>query len=339
MTDDEKFMRQAIVLARRGAGRTHPNPAVGCVIVKNGRVIGRGWHRRAGAPHAEVEALRSLKNPSSARGATAYVTLEPCCTQGRTPPCTRALLDAGITRAVVGAIDPNPRHRGRGIKILRKAGVETESGILEDECTALNPEFNHVMRTGLPWVIAKCGMSLDGRLTRPPGEGQWITSPAARRDAMRLRADVDAVMVGAGTVRADDPALNVRGIPGAKQPLRVVWAPRGLPPRACQLMQAAKKGEAVILRQKSLRNALRDLAKRGVQRILLEGGGRTLGCVFDAGLVRELVFYMAPMLAGGSIPAVAGRGVGSLKNAVALSEINFERVGGCLKISGSIKND
>ena len=337
MTDDEKFMRQAITLARKGAGRTRPNPAVGCIIVKNGRVIGRGWHKRAGAPHAEVEALRSLKNPSSARGATVYVTLEPCCTQGRTPPCTLALLDAGIARTVVGAIDPNPRHRGRGIKLLRKAGIETESGILADECTALNPEFNHVMRTGSPWVIAKCGMSLDGRLTRPHGEGQWITSPAARRDAMRLRANVDAVMVGAGTVRADDPALNVRGIRGAKQPLRVVWAPRGLPPPECRLMQAAKKGDAIILRHKSLRSALRDLAQRGVRRILLEGGGRTMGCAFDAGLVRELVFYVAPMLAGGSIPAVAGRGVANLKKAAPLSEISFQRVGGCLRISGRIK--
>lgn len=337
MTDDEKFMRQAIVLARKGAGRTHPNPAVGCVIVKNGRVIGRGWHRRAGAPHAEVEALRSLKYPSSARGATAYVTLEPCCTQGRTPPCTRALLEAGIQRAVVGAIDPNPKHRGRGIRILRKAGIKTDAGTLADECAALNPEFDHVMRTGLPWVIAKCGMSLDGRLTRPPGEGQWITSPAARRDAMRLRAKVDAVMVGAGTVRADDPSLTVRGIRGAKQPLRVVWAPRALPPKTSKLMRGTKNGGVLVLRQKNLRTALREMAKRGVQRVLLEGGGHALGCALDGNLLRGAVFYVAPMLSGGAVPAVGGRGCAKTANAVGLDAVTYQRIGGCIKLAGEVR--
>ena len=161
MAADEKFMREAIRLARKGLGKTRPNPAVGCVIVKNGRVLARGWHRRAGLPHAEIEALRSLKNPAAARGATAYVTLEPCSTHGRTPPCTRALIEAGIARVVTGAVDPNPKHRGRGLKLLRKAGIKTTSGVMAKESAALNPEFHHVMTTGLPWVIAKCGLSLD----------------------------------------------------------------------------------------------------------------------------------------------------------------------------------
>jgi len=333
MTDDEKFMRQAIVLARRGAGRTQPNPAVGCVIVKNGRVIGRGWHRRAGAPHAEVEALRSLKNPSSARGATAYVTLEPCCTQGRTPPCTRALLDAGITRAVVGAIDPNPRHRGRGIKILREAGVETESGILADECTALNPEFNHVMRTGLPWVIAKCGMSLDGRLTRPRGEGQWITSPTARRDAMRLRARVDAILVGAGTVKADNPALTLRGITG-RQPWRVIWAPRSAPPTKAHVFHDALRDRTIVLREKTLRAALRSLARRGIQSVLVEGGGYTLGNLFERKLASECVFYVAPVLTGGETVAA---GAGRLQRVLPLHELKVTRTGKDLRLSGMLE--
>ena len=336
VTTDEKFMREAIVLARKGAGKTRPNPAVGCVVVKNGLIVGRGWHRRAGWPHAEVEALRSLKNPALARGATAYVTLEPCCTCGRTPPCTGALIDAGVARVVVGTIDPNPEHRGRGIRLLRKARIKTKAGVLDGECAALNPEFNRFMRTGLPWVVAKCGMSRDGRLTRPPGEGQWITSTAARRDAMKLRGTVDAVMVGAGTVRADDPALTLRGARGGKQPLRVVWAPRGLPPKSSQLMRAAAKGDALVLRQKNLRAALRELGQRGVQRVLLEGGGHALGCAFDRGLVQEVVFYVAPVLAGGAIPAVGGRGAATTARATALTDPGYRKVGQCLRISGRV---
>jgi len=337
VTTDEKFMREAIKLAAKGVGKTRPNPAVGCVVVKNGRVIGRGWHRKAGAPHAEVEALRSLRGTTAARGATAYVTLEPCCTHGRTPPCTQALSDSGISRVVVGAIDPNPKHRGRGIALLQKAGIRMKSGVLEEECAALNPEFNRVMRTGLPWVVAKCGMSLDGRLTRPPGEGQWITSPAARRDAMKLRASVDAIMVGAGTVRADDPALTVRGIRGAKQPLRVVWAPRALPPKSSKLMREAKNGGVLVLRQKNLRAALRELAKSGAQRVLLEGGGHTLGCAFDGNLVQEVVFYVAPVLSGGAVPAVGGLGADSTAKAVRLDSVAYRRIGGDLRISGRLE--
>lgn len=337
MTTDEKFMREAIALARKGAGKTRPNPAVGCVLVKNARVIGSGWHRRAGAPHAEAEALSSLKNISAARGATAYVTLEPCSTHGRTPPCTKALINAGVSRVVIGALDQNPKHRGRGIKLLQKARIKTKSGFLGDECAKLNPEFDHVMRTGLPWVIAKCGMSLDGRLTRPPGEGQWITSSAARRDAMKLRATVDAVMVGTGTVRADDPALTVRGVRGSKQPLRVIWAPRGLPPKASQLMRAAKNGDVIVLRQKNLRSALRELAKRGMQRVLIEGGGHTLGCAFDRGFVQEVVFYVAPMLAGGAIPCVGGLGTDFTAKAPQLDSVTYRRIGRDLRISGRLK--
>ena len=158
MTTDEKFMRAALKLARRGLGRTRPNPAVGCVLVKNGRIIARGYHRGAGRPHAEIEALRTLKNAARARGATAYITLEPCSTHGRTPPCTEALISAGIARVVSGAIDPNPKHRGRGLRHLAQAGVKTTSGVLAYQCAALNPEFHHFMSTGLPWVVAKCGM-------------------------------------------------------------------------------------------------------------------------------------------------------------------------------------
>jgi len=335
MAADEKFMREAIRLAKKGVGKTRPNPAVGCVIVKDGRIIGRGWHRKAGQPHAEIEALRSLKKTSAAHGATAYVTLEPCCTHGRTPPCTKALIEAGVARVVAGAIDPNPKHRGHGLRILQEGGIKTKAGVLAAECAALNPEFHYVMQTGLPWVIAKCGMSLDGRLTRPPGEGQWITSPAARRDAMKLRARVDAILVGAGTVRADDPALTLRGIKGT-QPWRVVWAPRGKVPRRAKLLTDAHRDRTIVLRQPSLRAALRALAKRGIQSVLVEGGGYTLGELFEGDWAKEIVFYVGEMLAGGVVPATGGRRTLRPKRAPRIQDLQCTQIGRCLRIAGRI---
>ncbi len=334
MAADEKFMREAIRMARKGLGKTHPNPAVGCVLVKNNRIIGRGWHRRAGQPHAEIEALRSLKNRAAARGATAYVTLEPCSTHGRTPPCTQALIDAGIARVVSGAIDPNPKHRGRGLRLLAKAGIMTRSGVLAAECAALSPEFHHFMTTGLPWVIAKCGMSLDGRLTRPPGEGQWITSTASRTDAMNLRGKVDAILVGAGTVRADDPALTVRGVKGSNQPWRVIWAPRGSVPRNAKVLRDRWKERTLVLRAKSIRAVLRTLARRGLQTVLVEGGGYTLGRLFDAKLACQVVFYVAPLISGGAVPAVGGRGLANPGSAIRLANPEYRRIGEDLRISG-----
>lgn len=328
MPSDEKFMREAILLAKRGAGQTRPNPAVGCVIVRHDRIIGRGWHRRAGQPHAEVEALRSMRR-FSPRGATAYITLEPCSTHGRTPPCTEALIAAGVAKVVAGATDPDPRHRGRGFIALEKAGIETVAGVLAEECEALNPEFHHAMSTGLPWVIAKCGMSLDGRLTRPPGEGRWLTSPAARADAMKLRARVDAVLVGAATVRADNPALTVRGLPGTPQPWRAVWTPGRPAPRGSKLFRDRWKHRTLVLRESTLRAALRDLASRGVQAVLIEGGGHTLGRAFGSGLVNEVVFYIAPLLAGGSIPAVGGRPIPAFRGM--LRNPSCGQIGGCLR--------
>lgn len=337
MPSDEHYMREALALAKRGLGRTRPNPAVGCVLVRGGRIIARGWHRRAGQPHAEIEALRSLASPSLARGATVYVTLEPCSTHGRTPPCTRALVEAGVGRVVVGAVDPNPKHRGRGLKILRKAGIEATAGILAAECAALNREFHHYMATGLPWVIAKCGMSLDGRLTRPAGESPWITSPAARADAMNLRRQVDAILVGAATVRADDPALTVRGGRCPQQPWRVVWAPRRPPQPEARVFTDAHRDRTLVMRDKSLRSTLRKLGRLGVMRVLVEGGGHTLGCVFREGVAQEIVFYVAPMLAGGEIAAVAGPGFPP-EQAALLGNLKAIKIGQCLRLSALVRS-
>jgi diaminohydroxyphosphoribosylaminopyrimidine deaminase/5-amino-6-(5-phosphoribosylamino)uracil reductase len=211
LAGDEALMRAALAEARKGLGKTGPNPAVGAVISKNGKILSRGWHRGAGKPHAEIEALRNLKNPALARGATFHVTLEPCSTHGRTPPCTEAIIQAGFARVVFGATDPNPKHAGRAKEILEDAGIQTLSGVLGEECTLLNRAWNKWIATGLPFVTAKAGMSLDGRIASPP-DRRWITSEAARRDAMRLRAECGAVLVGAETVRTDNPQLTIRGL-------------------------------------------------------------------------------------------------------------------------------
>src|SRR5437867_11574791 len=200
---DEKFIRAALEEARKALGRTSPNPAVGAVLVMNNRIVAKGHHREAGRDHAEIECLRDFGAPVPAR-ATLYVTLEPCSTAGRTAPCTDAIIKAGIKNVVVGAIDVNPRHSGKGIMQLRNAGVNVREGILADECAQINEAFNKWIVTGRPFVIAKCGMSLDGRLTRPPGEPGWITDRLARRHARELRGRVDAVLVGADTVRVDN---------------------------------------------------------------------------------------------------------------------------------------
>src|SRR5437016_1827666 len=273
---DEKFMRAALNEAKKGLGQTSPNPAVGAVLVVGNRIVARGHHRRAGRDHAEVECLRNFPGAVPAR-ATLYVTLEPCSTEGRTAPCADAILRAGVRNVVVGAIDVNPRHSGKGIVQLRNAGVRVQDGILAEECTRLNEAFNKWIVTGQPFVIAKCGMSLDGRLTRPPGESRWITGRAARRDANQLRARVDAVLVGAETVRADNPRLTVRGLRGARQPWRVVLTRSGQLPRQAYLFSDKFAVRTLIYKRKSLASVLKDLGKRGITSVLIEGGGEVLG--------------------------------------------------------------
>lgn len=338
---DEKFMRLALREAERGLGQTSPNPAVGAVIVRGERVLARGYHRRAGEPHAEIEALRALRSPASARGATLYVTLEPCSTHGRTPPCTEAILRASVARVVVGAIDPNPRHAGRGLALLRAAGVDVREGVLGEMCRDLNAPFNKWVTTGLPWVIAKAGLSLDGRITRPPGEGQWLTGELARADAHRLRARVDAILIGANTLRADNPRLTVRGVPTSRQPWRVVVSRGRAPlPAAAHLFTDAHRERTLVFLGKSLPAVLRELArKHEVTSVLIEGGMRILGEAFDRRLVDEVCFYMAPLLCGGPITAVGGRGVGRSAEAVMLQDVRYERIGPDLKMHGKVARE
>src|SRR5271155_4179079 len=210
--NDFSFMQLALQLGKRGYGSTSPNPMVGAVLVKGGRIIGRGWHRRAGLPHAEIEGMRDAKkHGQSPKGTTLYVTLEPCCTHGRTPPCTEAIIAAGIKRVVIGATDPNPKHAGKGFKILRRAGVEVVHGILADECAKLNEAFNHWIVQHTPFVTVKAAMTLDGKIATASGKSKWITGEKSRAFGMKLRQGADAILAGINTILADNPSLTVRG--------------------------------------------------------------------------------------------------------------------------------
>lgn len=329
---DEAIMRLAIREARRGIGKTSPNPAVGAVLVRNGKILARGWHRAAGGPHAEIEALEKTPDP---RGADLYVTLEPCSTHGRTPPCTSAIIQSGIARVVFGATDPNPAHAGRASEILRKAGVDVSSGVLSGECARLNRPWNKWISTGLPYVTAKAGMGLDGRISSPPGR-RWITSEAARQDAMRLRAECDAILVGAETVRIDNPRLTLRGPRPTRQPWRVVWSRSGKIPEDSRVLTDSHRDRTLVFSGKSLRAVLRELGRRGVQHVLIEGGGRTLGEAFDKHLVDRVVFYVAPVLIGGPVPAVGGPGASGNESGQRLRDPVYKKIGPDLRIEGEI---
>ena len=309
-------MGLALEEARRGVGLTSPNPNVGAVVVKDGELLGKGWHRRAGGAHAEVEALRAAEAEHGAaalRGATVYVTLEPCSTSGRTPPCTGALIGAGVERVVWGADDPNPRHAGRAGEMLGAAGIEVTRGVLAEACGEVITAFAKFITTGMPWVVAKAGISLDGKLTRPSGEGQWLTSEESRADAMQLRVRADAILVGAETVRVDDPALTVRGagVPeGKEQPWRVVLTNSGRVPDGSRIFTDEWRERTLVRSGQTMEMVLRELAGRGVVTVLVEGGGVVHAQMFAAGLVDEAWIYVAPLLCGGGRPLIAAEAFG-----------------------------
>jgi diaminohydroxyphosphoribosylaminopyrimidine deaminase/5-amino-6-(5-phosphoribosylamino)uracil reductase len=349
---DERFMRRALALARRGLGKTSPNPVVGAVLVKAGKIISEGWHKRAGGPHAEVFALRNM----NARGTTLYVTMEPCSTWGKTPPCTDAIIASGVNRVVVAALDSNPKHNGRGLKILRRAGIRVEHDLLADEATRMNEAFHKWITTGLPFVIAKAGMSLDGKIATHTGDAKWITGEAARREGHKLRAKVDAIMVGANTVIRDNPQLTLRHGVSGRQPLRVVVDTRGRTPLSARLFTDDHRQRTLVLTTKlsssrwrrylgnpgidvvivaqrggrvDLRAGLNALGKRNVTSVLVEGGGELLGSLFDARLVDKAVFFYAHMIIGGrkAVTAVGGEGVPKVRNAVRLEDCRWKRLG------------
>jgi len=298
---DLRFLRRALALAARAKpAAVAPNPRVGCVLVKSGRVVGEGAHARFGGPHAEAAVLDKAR--ARARGATAYVTLEPCAPfpGKKTPSCAAALAAAGVRRVVFPALDPNPKVAGRGAALLRRAGVRVErAAALAAEAEALNRGFFSRMRRGRPWVVLKTALSLDGKAAAASGRSRWVTGPAARAAVHRLRAELDAVAVGAGTVRADDPALTSHG--AGRDPLRVVFAGRRPLPRRAKILDGS--AETVVCRARTpaaLRAALRGLARRGVGTLLLEGGPTLHAAFLRAGLVDEVAVFLAPKLLSGA---------------------------------------
>jgi diaminohydroxyphosphoribosylaminopyrimidine deaminase/5-amino-6-(5-phosphoribosylamino)uracil reductase len=323
---DEKFMCAALNEAKKALGQTSPNPAVGAVLVVDNRIVAKGHHREAGRDHAEVECLRNFAAPVPAR-ATLYVTLEPCSTEGRTAPCTDAILKAGVRNVVVGATDINPRHSGHGIVQLRNAGVSVREGVLADDCAQINEAFNKWIVTGRPFVIAKCGMSLDGRLTRPATESRWITGDSARRHAHQLRAQVDAILVGAETVRVDNPRLTVRGVRRARQPWRVVLTRSGKLPRHAYLISDRFSSRTLTYQGKSLSTVLKILGKRGVTSVLIEGGGDVLGQALDTRLIDKVQLYLGPILTGGPVIAFPGGGADTAANALRLRRVSYRQIG------------
>jgi diaminohydroxyphosphoribosylaminopyrimidine deaminase/5-amino-6-(5-phosphoribosylamino)uracil reductase len=285
----EDFMRLALLEAEKGRGRTHPNPAVGALVVRKGRIVSRGHHEKAGLPHAEVNALRGI----DARGADLYVSLEPCNHKGRTPPCTEAILAAGVRRVFYGSDDPNPHVVGKGARRLRRAGIEVVGGVLREECDASNEPWFKFITRGIPWVTLKAAVTLDGKLATRTGDSKWISGEPARELVHRWRDQFDAVLIGAGTARADDPRLTAR-VEGGRNPLRVVL---GKLPRGARMLR--QPGETILAHGK-LEKVLRQLAARGLTSVLVEGGARVHGSFLEQGLWDELRLFIAPRLAGAS---------------------------------------
>ncbi len=316
---DHGMMARALQLAERGLWTTTPNPRVGCVLARDGEIVGEGWHAKAGEPHAEVNALRAAGD--RARGATAYVTLEPCSHHGRTPPCAEALTAAGVGRVVAAMSDPNPLVAGKGLAVLQAAGIVTASGLLESEARELNIGFVSRMTRGRPWLRLKAAASLDGKTALNNGVSQWITGPEARRDGQRWRARACAVLTGIGTVRGDDPQLNVRDVATTRQPLRVVVDSRLETPLSAKILRGgpvlmaaavddekranslrAAGAEVVVLPNPhgkvDLKNLLEELGRRGINEVHAEAGFNLNGSLLREGLVDELLLYLAPCVIG-----------------------------------------
>lgn len=347
---NERWMRHALALARRGEGRTCPNPPVGAVVVKAGRVIGEGYHHRAGLPHAEVEALAGLGK--RAAGATLYVTLEPCSTHGRTPPCTELIIQSGISKVVVSVHDPNPAHRGRGLRLLRSAGVDVVAGVCKTEGSGLLAPFAKWVTSGQPYLTLKMGMTLDGRIADSKGASRWITGPAARREVRRLRQRADAILVGANTAVTDDPSLRWSKV-AARNPKRVIVDATGrLSPQAQVFTDGQPQNTIVATtsacsekrttayestgaavwpcgrgKRVNLRSLMDRLGKAGLLHVLCEGGGELAAQLVRGNLVDRFEFFVAPkLLGGGGYPVIGGSGW-NLKDGPELKFVDSRAVG------------
>jgi len=364
---DMKYMRRALELAERGTGKTNPNPLVGAVIVKNGCVIGEGWHEFCGGPHAEVNAIRNAEACLEAnahedlKGAVIYVNLEPCCHFGKTPPCTELLIKRGINRVVIGTLDPNPLVAGKGARRLREAGMEVEVGMLDEECRKLNEVFFHFMQKQRPFVVLKAAISLDGKISAPSGESRWITEEAARRDVQELRNRYAAIMVGVGTVIMDDPELTCRMERG-RNPRRIILDSSLRIPPDSRVLKNQEENPTLIVstesalpekarrledmgaellycrtrnRQVDFADLMEKLRNRGIDSVLLEGGATVNDSAIAQGFVDKIVLYVAPKIIGGekSKTFVGGRGIQRLDQAYPMHIECVERIGQDMKIT------
>lgn len=339
-------MREALVLAQRGVGRTAPNPPVGCVVVQGGTVIGRGFHPKAGEPHAEIFALREAGE--RARGSTAYVTLEPCSHHGRTPPCVDALIATGVARVVVAALDPNPLVGGKGIERLQQAGIAVETGVLQEDANAQQAGFRSLVIRGRPWVVLKYAMTLDGKIATVGGDSRWVTGEAARALVHSWRDELDAIAVGSGTALADRPALTTRGIEHGRNPVRVVFDRRGrTDPDSPTLgtgsvlvtSDATSAGPYVdqgvrVFRASSVQEALPLLGSLGLSSLLLEGGPALVGAFLEAGLIDEVRAFVAPKLLGAGQSPLGAPTLKLMNQALGLTDLQVRQVGPDVLIQG-----
>ena len=363
MLQDEDYMQEALHLARKAAGRTSPNPLVGAVIVKDGRIVGDGWHRKAGTPHAEVHALRMAGD--LADGATLYVTLEPCAHYGRTGPCAKAVVAAGIKRVVVAMRDPNPLVAGKGIKILEEAGIEVVTGVCEAEAVRLNEVFLKWMMQKLPFVVLKTAMTLDGKIATVTGASRWITNEVSRQRVHTLRDLYDGILVGIGTVLADDPSLTTRLPDGSgKNALRIIVDSLARTPLTSKVVtdgqaatllavtdeapaervNALQQAGVEVIRmnagpQVDLRELMHQLAERDICSVFVEGGGTVNFSLLQSGLVDKIYAFIAPKVLGGrtALTPVEGDGFAALEEAVELSDVQMELLAGDILVAGYVK--
>ncbi|MEW6772153.1 MAG: bifunctional diaminohydroxyphosphoribosylaminopyrimidine deaminase/5-amino-6-(5-phosphoribosylamino)uracil reductase RibD [Bacillota bacterium] len=360
LTDDESFIRRTLELAARARGLTSPNPLVGAVVVRDGRVVAEGYHRRAGLPHAEIEALQAAGE--AARGATLYVNLEPCCHTGRTGPCTEAIIAAGVKRVVAAMVDPNPLVAGKGIARLREAGIDVAVGVVEDEARRLNEAFIKYVTARRPFVVLKTAMSLDGKIATVTGESRWITGEAAREYVHQLRNTCDAVLVGIGTVLKDDPSLTTRLPEGGRDPVRVILDSSARMPLEARVLNQDSEAPTLVAttevapaeRLAALRQAgaevlvcgrgpqvnldllLAELAAREIVSVLVEGGSTVNASFLLQGLVDKVVWFIAPRIIGGreALGPVGGSGIRHLARAIRLTETVVKQLGADLCVEG-----
>ena len=362
LNDDTYFMRLALNLAVKADGQTSPNPVVGALVVKGGRIVGRGYHKKAGAAHAEVVAIEEAKN--RAKGARLYVTLEPCSHFGRTPPCVNRIIESGIKKVIVAALDPNPLNNGRGIKTLKANRIKVTSGVLEKEAKKINRVFFKFITKGMPFVTIKLAQSLDGKIAAASGESKWISNEASRKFARRLRAKVDAVLVGVETIVKDDPLLICRPTSRKRQPLRIVVDSRlRIPPGArifsgdaCRVILATtrrapadkiktfkEKSVKVLLikalkKKVCLKSLMKRLAKLNISHVLVEGGGEVAASCLQEGIADKVLFFISPKIIGGrsAKTGVEGEGVKKLKDAAKLKNVKVRRLGEDILVEGYV---